>query len=184
MMARTDWDLVMGKEGREELLRFQLQMIGVRVKMGWGNREVRKALKDLGLHFNPEGHSMTWAMVDVQEWCKLLGGRLEVSYPGVPVPDPDEVDQFSAVLRVLYSDDEFQRWFAVRYLAAARVKAGVSAKDFAAKIGATIGAVTAWESSTDSPLIPALMRHARGLGGIVRLDFVPVEQVKGPAGRK
>jgi hypothetical protein len=180
-MSRTDWGLILGPDGRKECLRFQLQMVTVRVSQGLEPKDLRAKLA--GLNFNPEGGSLVWAMADVQEWCKALGGRLQVSFPGVPEPDQEELDQITELLRLMYDQDTFDRWYAVRYLGLARVSAGLDSKTFAQKIGLSVGGVTSWEGSTDSPMIPTLVRHARGLGGGMRLDFLPNELVQGPKGR-
>jgi hypothetical protein len=183
-MARTDWESIVGKEGRRELLRFQLEMIKVRTSLGWSHRDLRMALKKLGSNTNPETGSLYWQMANTQDWCAVLGGKLVVSYEDLPVPDPDELDAVMQGLRALFKEAEFDRWYAVRWLAQARIAAGVSFTEMGERIGLTGSGVGHWEQDTSNPMIPGLMRHAHALGGRVVLGFEAVEPVKGPAGRK
>lgn len=182
-MGRTNWELIIGPEGRKELLRFQLQMITRRTAMGWDHKDLKKAISDQGYSFSPESGSLMWQMADTQAWCRILGGKLLVTFPGVPKPDTDELDLIMGNLAAVFKEDELDRYQAVRYLSAARVKAGIDAATFGKKIGMTAGGVTGWEQNTENPMIPSLFRHAIALGGMVRLDFEEVAQVKGPKGR-
>lgn len=183
-MARPDWLAVMGERGRAETLRFQFEMIKYRSGMGWSHKDLRNALMQKGNTYNPETGSLVWQMADVQQWCSLLGGRLVITYPGLAVPVGNDHDAMVQNLRALFAEDEYDRWYAVRYLAQVRVNQGISAKDMAARIGTSAGAVTGWENGTNNPIIASLMRHAYALGGDVRLDFEPEPVVQGPTGRK
>ncbi len=183
-MARTDWETVVGKEGRRELLRFQFEMIKTRATIGWTHKDLRTALKAMGNNTNPETGSLYWQMANVQDWCKVLGGELAITFNNLPKPDPDELDAIVQQLKALFPKDQFDRWFAVRYLAQCRIAAGITTHEMGLKIGMTGAGVGHWEQDTDNPMIPGLMRHAHTLGGSLTLHFVPVEQVKGPAGRR
>jgi DNA-binding XRE family transcriptional regulator len=183
-VARTDWEQIIGKAGRQELLRFQLEMIKVRAGLGWQHRDLRAALKGLGNNSNPEMGSLYWQMANVQDWCQVLGGRLLIRYEGLPTPDPNELEAVMQKLKALFKQDEFERWFAVHLLAQCRIAAGMSTEEMGKLIGLSSSGVGHWENETDNPMIPGLMRHAHALGGTVHLDFVPVEPVKGPTGRK
>lgn len=183
-MAHTDWESIVGKDGRTELMRFQFEMIKIRASIGWTHKDLRSALKKLANNTNPETGSLYWQMANTQEWCRVLGGKLLITYDNMPTPDADEVDATVQQLKALFLEDEFERWMAVRLLAQSRIAAGISIREMGAKIGLTGSAVGNWEQNTPNPMIPSLMRHAYALGGTVRLDFVPVEPVKGPAGRR
>lgn len=182
-MGRTDWDLILGTEGRKEILRFQLQMITRRTAMGWDHKDLKKAIADQGFNFNPEAGSLAWQMADTQTWCRILGGRLVVTFPGVPTPDTSELDLIMGNLAFVFKEDELDRYKAIRFLGAARIAAGYNTAEFGAKIGMSAGGVSGWESSTENPMIPGLFRHAQALGGTVRLDFEELPVVKGPKGR-
>jgi len=182
-VAQTNWDVVIGSTGRKEILRFQLQMITRRTAMGWSHKDLKKAIADQGYNFNPETGSLFWKMVDTQAWCRILGGRLRVTFPGVPVPDTGELDQVMEAMAAVFKEDELDRYKAIRYLSTARMQAGVSIPEFAQRIGITTSATSTWEQNTESPMIPGLFRHAQALGGTVRLDFEELPLVKGPAGR-
>lgn len=182
-MAHTDWESVVGKEGRRELLRFQLEMINLRAGLGWAHRDLRTALKKLGNNTNPETGSLYWQMANVQDWCQVLGGRLLVEYQDMPTPDADEMDAVMQGLAAMFKAQEFDRWLAVRVLAQSRIAAGVSTTALGKIIGLSASAVGHWEQDTPNPMIPALMRHAHALGGSVHLHFQAIEPIKGPTGR-
>ncbi len=183
-MAHTDWESVVGRQGRAELMRFQFEMIKVRASLGWTHKDLRIALKKLANNSNPETGSLYWQMANAQEWCKVLGGKLLVTYDNMPTPDPDELDAVVQQLKALFLEDEFERWMAVRLLAQSRIAAGISTHEMGKKIGLSGASVAHWEQETPNPMIPSLMRHAYALGGTVHLDFVAVEPVKGPVGRR
>ena len=172
-MGNADWNLVLRTEGRAEMLRFQLEMIKERAGKGWTHQDLRKALMGQGRPINPESGSLAWRMSDVQLWCRLLDGSLAIQFPRVPKPDKSELDQLMGNLAALFDKETFERWSAVRYLAAARIKAGVSVSEMALRTGIGKTSVAGWENNTDNPMIPGLYRHARALGGTIRLDFVP-----------
>lgn len=182
-MARTNWELIIGPEGRKELLRFQLQMITRRIAMGWDHKDLKKAITDQGYGFSPESGSLLWQMADTQTWCRILGGKLAVTFPGVPEPDTDELDLIMGNLAAVFKEDELDRYKAVRYLGAARVKAGIDSATFGQMIGMTSGAVTGWEQNTENPMIPSLFRHAIALGGTVHLNFEEVTPINGVKNR-
>lgn len=182
-MAHTDWESAVGKAGRSELMRFQFEMIKIRAGLGWTHKDLRVALKKLANNTNPETGSLYWQMANAQEWCRVLGGKLLITYNDLPTPDADEVDATVQQLKALFLEDEFERWMAVRLLAQSRIAAGISTHEMGKRIGLTGSAVGHWEQETPNPMIPGLMRHAYALGGTVRLDFVEVEPVKGPRGR-
>lgn len=183
MQNSDEWLKAIGSKGLGELLRFQLQMVTRRVSMGWTARELRKAIIDQGYKFNPETGSLVWKMADVQEWCRILGGKLVVTFPGVPEPDMEMFSLLAQAMSSVLDENAVDRFRAVRFLAMARVTMGASTKEFAKKINMTPEGVSSWEAGTENPLIPGLFRHAFGLDGTARLDFVETEPVKGPKGR-
>jgi DNA-binding XRE family transcriptional regulator len=183
-MARTDWEVIVGKQGRQELLRFQLEMINVRVGLGLSHRDLRNALKKLGNNSNPETGSLYWQMANVQDWCEVLGGKLALTYHNLPDPDPDELDGVVQGLRAMFKEAEFDRWYAVRYLAQARIASKINTVEMGKRIGLTSSGVGHWEQDTANPMIPSLMRHAQALGGFVTLGYEAADLVQGPNGRK
>lgn len=177
-----DWEVSAHVEDRAELRRFRRELTKRRVEMGWDPKDLAQALA--GLNFKPETGSLAWTVLDVQQWCKALGGSLSITYPELKV-EADETDEMLSDMAGIWDQDTMHRFAVQHILGQARIQAGLDLFEFAKRIDVkSSSAVRSMEMGDRNPIIFSLMRSARALGSSTKLALIEAPLEKGPQGRK
>lgn len=166
-----DWEAAAHPDDRTEFRAFRLDMIKRRVNLGLEEKDLQKSLNDSRARV--ETGSLAWKIKDAQAWCRALNGRLVVSFEGLTLSDPTDLNSFLTMFSSVYDEDTLHRYEVQQLLGMVRVEQGIEASAFAKLIGVKTGsAARAVEDGATNPILFALARHARALGGFIRLECV------------
>jgi hypothetical protein len=122
-------------------------------------------------------HAENWGVRRVQAWSRVLDHRLRMTVVGLVVPDDDNLD--AELLRIAtpfgaLDEDNLHTQAVVLDLARIRAGKGIGYSALGVRIGAGDRAVRGWEDKPTHCYVKTIQRYARGLGGSLTLDVVPV----------
>jgi hypothetical protein len=122
-------------------------------------------------------HAENWGVRRIQAWSRALDHRFRMTIAGLVVPDDDNLD--AELLRVAtpfgaLDADNLHTQAIVLDLARVRVAKGIGYSALGAHIGAGDRAVRGWEDKPTRCYVKTIQRYARGLGGSLVLEVVPV----------
>lgn len=182
-------------EDVEQLLRIRRYLIGYRITNGWTQQELsRKINSTRGMVYDLEAsQTWQWRLSRLQEWPVPFGMRLdaELVFPITADMSYDVVEGQHAVSMALIEDpvvhqlwelscgkvgwQTWQRAYVTAALAFARRFMGISAQRMGHQQGVSAKAIHGWENVASEPMLPKVLRYARGLRGEVRLKLSEIE---------
>jgi hypothetical protein len=122
-------------------------------------------------------HADNWGIRRIQAWSRALGHQFRMTITGLTVPDDGDFE--AELLKVTTAfgaldEDNLHTQAIVLDLARIRRGMGLTRKAFAAQV--SVGNhVRGWEDEPTRCLVKTVQRYARGLGGELALEVVPVD---------
>lgn len=155
------------------------QLKHIRVARCGSVRQVRavSAAAGHGTRFVEDCESTTqWSIRRVQAWARILDHRFRMTITGLDVP-PADLHHELLRLAVPFGgldEDALHILTVIDDLARYRIARGVGYNEAGRRIGVDGSAVRGWEDFPGRVLLKTAQRYARGLGGSLTLEVVPV----------
>jgi len=155
----------------------------VRVDTHGSLRGLRNASREAGLgaRFVEDCEDTAqWGVRRVQTWARFLGHRFRMDITGLTVPDDGDIT--AAVLADVVTfgwadEDQVHIRQVVNNLARIRRHQQISYGRLSRIVGCGDRAIQGWEDQPERCHVKTVQRYARGLGGALALDVVPMPAV-------
>ncbi|WP_433731107.1 hypothetical protein ACQP2Y_21835 [Actinoplanes sp. CA-051413] len=121
--------------------------------------------------------TLQWSVARVQRWARALDRRFTMTIVGLSLPDDDDFEAELLRLATPFGGadaDHLHVRAVVNDLRRIHWAQGLSNQALAKKIGGSNRAIARWAEKPHACYLKTLQRYARGLGGSLALEVVPV----------
>jgi len=163
----------------QQLLKIRRYLIGFRKTNGWSQPQLSQMINGTaGMVWNLESDlTWQWRLSRLQGWPVPFGLRLTAKL-SFDAEDVDEAINAHGEVAPMYAlsqtGDAWGRWqkiYLTSALTVARKTLDVTSSELADRLGVTVKALLAWESSPDEMMLAKVLHHARALGGRIDLGL-------------